>query len=110
MPDYIKIDVQGFEYQVLKVFGRLLKNVIGIELECHVYALYEGQKLLGDLVAFLDDLDFSLRALQPQNARAVFNGEVCEFNAWFLKRDHAMPTSPGIEQKLELCRTFTPRS
>ena len=82
-PDAIKVDVQGFEYEVLQGFGGLLQDCLGIEIETHLYPLYKGQKLLGDLIAFLADFDFVLRRLQPVPS---FDGDVVELDAWFTKK------------------------
>lgn len=81
-PDAIKVDVQGFEYEVLQGFGGLLQSCLGIELEAHLYPIYQGQKLLHDLVAFLSDFGFVLRAMAPV---AHFDGDVVEVDAWFTK-------------------------
>jgi FkbM family methyltransferase len=81
-PDAIKIDVQGFEYEVLQGFGGLLQNVLSIELETHVYKIYKDQKLMHDLIAFLADFGFVLRRIgHVQN----FDGDVVELDAWFTK-------------------------
>lgn len=79
-PDAIKVDVQGFEYEVLLGFGGLLQGCLGIEIETHLYPIYQGQKLLGDMVAFLADFGFVLRGLRPVPS---FDGDVVEANAWF---------------------------
>jgi FkbM family methyltransferase len=81
-PDLIKIDVQGFEYEVLQGFGGLLQNVLAIELETHVYQIYKDQKLMHDLIAFLADFGFVLRALNPI---PNFDGDIVELDAWFTK-------------------------
>ncbi len=81
-PDAIKIDVQGFEYEVLQGFGGLLQNVLSIELETHVYQIYKNQKLMHDLIAFLADFGFVLRAINPVPS---FDGDVVELDAWFTK-------------------------
>ena len=88
-PDIIKIDVQGFEYEVLEGFGELLHDCSAIELEAHFYEIYRGQKLLGDLVNFLDGFGFALRKLAEQ---PNFDGERLEFNAFFTKRP-SVPSS-----------------
>lgn len=59
LPDVVKIDVQGFEYEVLLGFGHLLQNCMAIELEAHVVPIYKGQKLLGDLIDILTHWIFS---------------------------------------------------
>lgn len=81
-PDVIKIDVQGFEYEVLQGFGGLLQTCIGIELETHVYPIYKGQKLFGDIINFLADFGFVLRKMTPVPS---FDGDVVELDAWFTK-------------------------
>ncbi|CAO4138552.1 FkbM family methyltransferase [Methylorubrum aminovorans] len=87
-PDVIKVDVQGFEYEVLVGFGELLYGVVGIELEAHFYPLYEGQKLIGDLVTYLDQYGLALRAIREQSYIG-FAKECVEFNAFFTRRDSA---------------------
>ena len=81
-PDAIKIDVQGFEYEVLQGFGGLLQHCLGIALEAHIYPIYKDQKLLHDLVGFLADFGFVLRRLSPVSN---FDGDVVEVDAYFSK-------------------------
>jgi FkbM family methyltransferase len=82
-PDAIKVDVQGFEYEVLLGFGQLLGTCLGIELECHFYPVYRGQKLIGEIASFLDDFGFVLRDLRNV---PNFDGDAIEFDAFFTKR------------------------
>jgi FkbM family methyltransferase len=90
-PDVIKIDVQGFEYEALLGFGSLLEHCIGIELETHFYPLYKGQKLVGDIVAYLEGFDFVLRSIaQVPN----FDGDSVEVDALFTKRRRVVLNLP----------------
>lgn len=89
-PDCIKIDVQGFEYQVLSGFGDLLSATLAIKLEAHFYPLYKDQRLLHDLISYLSKYDFVLRKLS--NARSPgldgdrhFGGDLVEVDAFFTK-------------------------
>jgi FkbM family methyltransferase len=99
-PDAIKIDVQGYEYEVLQGFGGLLQECMGIELETHLYPIYRDQKLMHRLVAFLADFGFVLRGLHPvQN----FDGDVVELNVWFTKSiRHWRAMSEAQKQKFGL--------
>jgi FkbM family methyltransferase len=98
-PDVIKIDVQGFEYQVLCGFGHLLESAIGIELEAHFYPLYVDEKLLGEIVDFLDGYNFVLRDLQ----RWDWRGDFVEVNAFFTKRREDIRAYDEIKkQKFQL--------
>ena len=86
-PDAVKIDVQGYEHEVLQGFGGLLQGCLGIELETHVYPVYQDQKLLGDLIALLEPYGFVLRRLSPVPS---FDGDVVELDAWFTQEHRSL--------------------
>lgn len=99
-PDVIKIDAQGFEYEVLLGFGQLLESCLGIELETHFYPVYRGQRLVGDIVEFLAEFGFVLRALRHV---PNFDGDCVEFDAFFTKRRHDVLTfSESVKRKFAL--------
>src|SRR5262249_11448887 len=81
-PDFLKMDVQGFEFEVLRGFGDYLHEVVAIELESHTKALYRGQKTLQELIRFLDGHGFWLRRFEQQGS---FEGECIEANLFFSK-------------------------
>lgn len=82
-PDILKIDVQGFEYNVLEGFGEILNQVSCIELEAQFIPIYKGQKILMDIHALLKKKGFVLRKIEPQGP---FEGEVVEVNMFFSKK------------------------
>jgi FkbM family methyltransferase len=96
VPDAVKIDVQGFEYEVLQGFGGLLENCLSIELETHIYPIYKNQKLMHDLVAFLADFGFVVRRM---NAVPNFDGDVVELDVWFTKNIGAWRRMTDIQKK-----------
>ena len=49
----LKIDVQGFELEVLRGAQRMLQNTVAVELEVEFQEMYEGQPLFGEISAFL---------------------------------------------------------
>lgn len=59
-PVLLKIDVQGFELDVLRGAERTLGSIDTIFAECSFVELYEGQPLIGEIVEFLAGHDFSL--------------------------------------------------
>lgn len=95
-PDVIKIDVQGYEYEVLMGFGGLLQTCLGIELEAHFYPLYSGQKLLHELVRLLEEYGLVLRKLQPV---PHFDGDLIEVDAWFTRRRDVVRILGPVEQR-----------
>ena len=72
-PDFMKLDVQGAEYDILKHATRALESVLVIESEVEFIALYQDQPLFGDLQVYLRDqglvlhkfIDISGRSFKP---------------------------------------------
>jgi FkbM family methyltransferase len=62
---FIKIDTQGYEWQVLDGASEILKNAIGVQVELSLVQLYEGQKLWIDIIQRLETAGFYLWKLQP---------------------------------------------
>lgn len=62
-PSLLKIDVQGFELEVLRGAGSLLHAVDEIVVECSFVELYEGQALADEVVCFLGSSGFRLRGI-----------------------------------------------
>jgi len=58
--DFIHMDVQGAEHLVLQGAGAMLSNITAIWLEVSDQQLYRGQKLRGDIQAFMQAHGFSL--------------------------------------------------
>jgi FkbM family methyltransferase len=86
-PDFVKIDVQGFEYEVLEGFGNILDGVLGIELECHLVPVYKNEKTLTEINAYLETRGFYLRHLDNVGA---FEGQVVEFNGYFARKPETL--------------------
>ncbi|TRD00177.1 MULTISPECIES: FkbM family methyltransferase [unclassified Mesorhizobium] len=82
-PDVIKIDTQGTEFEIIKGFGDLLSGCLGLQLEAHLYPIYEKQRLFHDLVMLLDGFGLVLRRISPVDH---FDGDVVELDAWFTVR------------------------
>ncbi len=101
VPHAIKIDVQGFEYQVLEGFGKHLQDCLALEIETHFYPIYQNQRTIGEMVRFLESYNFSLRSLR--NSRCLgpglrgdyyFEGDLVEVNAFFTKSMSWMKAQP----------------
>ncbi len=102
LPDALKIDVQGFEYQVLVGFGELLSDVLAIKLETQFYEVYQQQKLFGDLVQYLAKFGFVLRKIDCDKMEH-FAGDLVEVDAYFSKdRRSIRRLPPRARQKYEV--------
>jgi len=62
---FLKIDTQGFEWQVLDGAQATLPHIKGILVELSLVPLYEGQHSWRELIERLEDEDFALWALRP---------------------------------------------
>lgn len=59
--DFLKIDTQGSELQILQGASEILqKSIFGVDIEVEFSQLYENQPLFADVDIYLRDLGFSL--------------------------------------------------
>lgn len=92
MPQYLddstnallKIDTQGYEWQVLDGAAEVLRRVRGVCCEMSLVSLYEGQHLWKDLLARLEGEGFTLWTIEggftdPRDGRSL------QFDASFFK-------------------------
>lgn len=61
----LKIDTQGYEWQVLEGASETLKQMKGVICESSLLPLYEGQYLWMDIIQRLEQEGFRLWAVQP---------------------------------------------
>jgi FkbM family methyltransferase len=62
---HLKLDVQGYENQVLEGAAEALARFESLELELNVAPLYEGQAQLADMVTLLAERGFEMVSLEP---------------------------------------------
>ena len=62
---FLKIDTQGFEWQVLAGAASTLPSIQGALCELSFVVLYDGQRLWRDMIDCLEGRGFTLWAVQP---------------------------------------------
>lgn len=83
---FIKIDTQGYEWQVLDGAHETLKRSKGVLCELSLVPLYEGQRLWREVIDRLDAEGFALWALQ-KGFTDPRTGQSLQMDAIFLRRD-----------------------
>ena len=58
-PILIKIDVQGYEFEVLKGAGNILRQTKYIIIEVSENEIYKGQSLTNEIINYLENFNFS---------------------------------------------------
>lgn len=91
-PDFIKLDVQGYESHILEGSARCLTRTMGAIIEVEFVPLYHGQKLFPDVHLTMTAAGFELYDLQRSFWKRSANGRFpmargqCLFgNALYLK-------------------------
>ena len=62
---FLKMDVQGYESQVLLGSLKILDRVMLIQLETSLVPVYKDEPLVGDMIKMLDILGFRVVAVEP---------------------------------------------
>lgn len=83
---FIKIDTQGFEWQVLNGAAETLRRASGVFCELSLVPLYRGQRLWRDIVCRLEEEGFMLWALQ-KGFTDPRTGQTLQMDGIFLRRE-----------------------
>lgn len=83
---HLKIDVQGYEEQVLKGAAAIFDNVVSIELEISLLPLYEGALSPQTMITLLADFGYS-PAFYTSVFEDINTGGVLQLNGFFVKNE-----------------------
>lgn len=82
---FLKLDVQGYENQVLYGAEKSLSQISGIELEMSLIELYKGERLMSEMIKYLDTRGFDLMTLEPEFTDPVSN-KLLQVNGIFFRK------------------------
>jgi FkbM family methyltransferase len=62
---FLKVDVQGFEDQVLQGSTMILPKLVGLQIELSLVAMYDGQKVFPEMLSMISAMGFTLHRMIP---------------------------------------------
>jgi len=83
-PLLVKIDVQGFEREVMQGGRATMARAAAAIIETSLETLYEGQPLFGDMLAFMGELGFSFGGTFDE-ITSPHDGRVLQMDAIFFR-------------------------
>lgn len=94
--DFIKIDTQGAEFEILSGSEDFLRNdCLGLQLELYTVPVYKGIRLKDEVTVFLAERGFDL--VKEYTPFGTFD---CAHDGVYLRRE----TPPGKEEKMALIK------
>jgi FkbM family methyltransferase len=81
---FLKLDVQGYESQVLAGATQLLNHTLAVQLEMSLLPLYEGETLMPQMHAAITAKGFDLWDLEP-SFRDPVTGRLLQLDAIFIR-------------------------
>jgi FkbM family methyltransferase len=81
---FLKIDAQGYEYNIIIGANESLKLIIGIQLEMSLEPLYVGEKPMCEMINYLLAKGFRLMSLEP-GAVDGNNGQMFQIDGIFFR-------------------------
>ena len=88
----LKIDTQGFEWEVLDGAAQTLENVVAVQLELSLVPLYGGQRLWRDYVDRMERLGFQLYFAYPAFTD-IHTGQTLQWDGMFVRKSLLKSTS-----------------
>lgn len=85
---FLKIDVQGFERQVIDGATAIFPRISGIQIELSVVAVYTGQPLYQEMMRHIDSLGYDLHAVIPGFTDAA-TGRMLQMDGIFFRRSES---------------------
>ena len=93
-PNFIKIDTEGSELDILKGSKKTLLNVFGLEVECSLHQLRVNQPLFEEVRSYLKSLDFIfidfVSMIRWEKDDFSFSGQPQITDALFLKNEEVI--------------------
>jgi len=91
-PDFMKLDVQGYEIEVLRGGTRALESVESVLMEVNLLRLYDGARLFHEVAEFMGKLGFQVYDLCSL-IRRPYDGAVWQADVIFIRNSSPLISS-----------------
>jgi FkbM family methyltransferase len=91
---FLKLDVQGYEPQVLAGATQLLAHTLAVQLEMSLVPLYEGELLMPEICAAMTGSGFELWDFEP-SFRSPITGRLLQIDGIFTRPSFDYPPAPA---------------
>ena len=81
---FLKIDVQGYEFEVLEGAHKTLPFVRGMQIEISMEPLYKKQLIFKEMLNYIEQLGYELWDIQPC-FRDKLTGKLLQFDGIFVR-------------------------
>jgi FkbM family methyltransferase len=83
---FLKLDVQGYERNVLEGARQTLDRIVGLRIELSILKCYEDEPLLCEMLPYLKSLGFALAGIEPAWSDTRTQ-EVFQLDGMFVRTD-----------------------
>jgi FkbM family methyltransferase len=105
--DFIKVDLEGLDYEVIRSVDALLDNVIAIQCELRFQPFYHGEPCFHEVVSYLDARGFEVIGLEPEywkpvtaHRRQHIDGRITFCDVTLFKKPDFMQGIPACQRPL----------
>lgn len=85
VPDFVKIDIQGFELEALKGVGKLFQNTEVFIIETNFFEFMKGVPIAHDVILFMAERGYVFYDI-PWFLRRPYDGALAQMDVCFVKR------------------------
>lgn len=88
-PTFLKLDTQGYEYEILQGCGNILNSIEVVLLELNFLEVYQNVKLAHEVIAFLAQHDFVIYDICEIHRRPL-DMALFQIDFIFIKKDNSL--------------------
>ena len=98
--DFLKLDVQGFEFEVLRGAERAMEQALAVLMETSLIPTNQGEPLIAEVIQFMDSRGFRMLDFCSQMCRS--DGALWQTDLLFVRASSGLLPDPDITKTTRL--------